>query len=90
VKKIDRTGQRFGKLLVLKEDKGSFWICQCDCGNIVSKRIWLGHIKSCGCLKSPKKIDYDQRVRERLLFNCIKKENGCWEWKLFCDKAGYA
>lgn len=41
-KKIDLTGQRFGKLLVLEEaerpanikKKHIFWKCQCDCGNI--------------------------------------------------------
>jgi len=90
LKKINRTGQRYGKLLVLKEDKGSFWICQCDCGNIVSKKLWGNHIKSCGCLKSPKKENYDERVKNRLLKNCTKNENGCWEWNLFCGSDGYA
>ena len=41
-KKIDITGQRFGKLLVIKEaerpatshNKHIYWECQCDCGNI--------------------------------------------------------
>lgn len=90
MKKINRTGQRFGKLLVLKEDKGSFWICKCDCGNIVSKKLCGNHVKSCGCLKSPEKKSYDERVKNRLLKNCTKNENGCWEWNLFCDTAGYA
>lgn len=39
---IDLTGQRFGKLTVLKRDYskkgGTYWICQCDCGNIISTR----------------------------------------------------
>ena len=42
---VDLTGQRFGKLLVLHRDtekqsgpgKHIYWICQCDCGKIVSK-----------------------------------------------------
>ena len=41
---IDLTGQRFGKLTVLKYDEssacseqGTRWICKCDCGNIVSR-----------------------------------------------------
>lgn len=41
---IDLTGQRFGKLTVLKFDETSAepgmltrWICKCDCGNIVSR-----------------------------------------------------
>lgn len=60
MRKIDLTGQKFNKLLVLEEDllnkdnKGAKWICQCDCGNKVSvKGIFLrnGHTQSCGCLK---------------------------------------
>jgi hypothetical protein len=38
-KKIDLTGMKFGKLLVLKElpekrGKNIVWLCQCDCGRI--------------------------------------------------------
>lgn len=63
-KKNDLTGQRFGKLLVLKEDKKhimpsggyvSKWLCQCDCSNVVSV---MGcaltrnnkPTRSCGCV----------------------------------------
>ena len=42
-KVLDLSGRKFGKLLVVKKDsktnqKHPYWICQCDCGNIVSKR----------------------------------------------------
>ena len=55
----DLTGMKFGRLTVLKIDEGrsgrkTFWICQCDCGNIKSVRsdsLQSGRIKSCGCLK---------------------------------------
>lgn len=59
-KKIDLTGQRFGKLTVLKEaekrnDHGSVcWICRCDCGNQVtvsSDNLRRNHTQSCGCKK---------------------------------------
>lgn len=53
--------QRFDKLLVLDIDSelsgkgnGSFWICQCDCGNIKSipySSLINGCSHSCGCLK---------------------------------------
>lgn len=55
---IDETGKRYGKLLVLKMDverssRGLIkWICQCDCGNIVSiPGVYLrnGNTQSCGC-----------------------------------------
>lgn len=54
----DLTGQKFGKLTVLKktnkrEDGGRIvWKCKCDCGNIVeisSKRLRNGINVSCGC-----------------------------------------
>lgn len=57
---IDITGQRFGKLVVLKvtekHDKWGaiFWKCQCDCGNITfvqAKSLRAGLSKSCGCLR---------------------------------------
>ena len=56
---INLTNQRFGKLLVLYKDTSvnkecAYWICRCDCGNIISvSSIHLRNgQKSCGCLKS--------------------------------------
>lgn len=53
----DLTGQRFGKLLVLKraEEIGRNWICKCDCGNtciVNAKLLKNKHTQSCGCLGS--------------------------------------
>lgn len=54
----DLTGKRFGMLTVLGiDDRGTrktYWMCQCDCGNVKSVRsdsLQNGAIKSCGCLK---------------------------------------
>ena len=55
----DLTGQKFGRLTVLERDysrkgKNSYWICQCDCGNITSVsrcNLRNGSVQSCGCLK---------------------------------------
>ncbi len=57
--KIDLTGQRFGKLEVLKEggrdSRGEIlWHCQCDCGFTTSVRgysLRKNLTKSCGCLE---------------------------------------
>lgn len=60
---IDLTGQRFGRLTVLrkankKERKSNnccYWICKCDCGNetvVYSRALRDGRTKSCGCLRS--------------------------------------
>ena len=55
-KRVDLTGQRYGKLAVLApaENVGgrTAWLCRCDCGReAVVKTVHLrsGHTKSCGC-----------------------------------------
>lgn len=57
--KRDLTGQRFGRWLVLKRDdsktKYPYWICQCDCGKVVSvygSSLTGGKSLSCGCRSS--------------------------------------
>ena len=57
-------GQRFGRLVVLKDSKkrdwGSvIWLCCCDCGNFTEVRadsLKKGVTKSCGCLQKEKAI----------------------------------
>lgn len=58
---IDLTGQRFGRLTVLrvadKRGKNHRWECQCDCGNVVtpfSGALKAGNSQSCGCLRAEK------------------------------------
>lgn len=54
----DLTGRKFGLLTVVglkdTDTRKTYWICQCDCGNIKDVRsdsLLSGAIKSCGCLK---------------------------------------
>ena len=59
---IDLTGQRFGRLTVLRR-AGTYksfdhqiptWLCRCDCGNyavIKGNALKIGATKSCGCLR---------------------------------------
>lgn len=60
--KIDLIGQRFGKLVVLEylgtkvysKKKKGFWLCKCDCGNVVEQftsNLRYSEVKSCGCLQ---------------------------------------
>ena len=59
---INLIGKRFGKLVVIEQDKQShkdgfaYWICRCDCGNITkpirSASLKDGRTKSCGCINS--------------------------------------
>lgn len=58
-KKVDLTGQRFGRLTVLKDsgnrlDRKVVWLCMCDCGQetlVRSTRLRKGTTRSCGCLR---------------------------------------
>ena len=64
--KIDLTGQRFGRLVVVREygrakDGQVTWLCKCDCGGEVVVRgdhLRNEHTRSCGCLSR-------ELVRER-------------------------
>ena len=50
-----KIGQKFGLLTVLKRSKehNKRWICQCECGNVVTIRIRPDRdTNSCGCLKN--------------------------------------
>ena len=55
-KKLELTGQRYGRLVVLRQaeniGKRTAWLCRCDCGNEVvvrTDRLRSGHTTSCGC-----------------------------------------
>lgn len=56
-RKKDLTGQRFGKLTVIKEaytkNYQVYWECLCDCGNVCfvpTQRLTTGTTRSCGCI----------------------------------------
>jgi len=56
-RRIDRTGQRYGRLAALSfagvRCGRSYYLCQCDCGNTKEVRatnLATGNTKSCGCL----------------------------------------
>ena len=57
-RRVDRTGQRFGKLVIVEmlydyNDTGKTYVkCLCDCGNvkiIAMNNVINGHTTSCGC-----------------------------------------
>lgn len=56
---IDMTGERFGRLVVVRRAEtahgGSFWFCRCDCGR--ERKVYRGNLRrgftqSCGCLRN--------------------------------------
>ncbi len=63
--KIDITGQRFGRLVVLSKERiskfvsGIIWKCLCDCGNTcfaTDRHLRQGCAESCGCLQEAGKF----------------------------------
>jgi len=56
--RVDMTGQRFGRLLVIEyagslDRGGSKWLCRCDCGTAIIRpreTLKLGRTLSCGCI----------------------------------------
>lgn len=58
-KRIDITGQVFGKLTVISfygvKNKRTYWNCKCSCGKeLIAESYCLrhGHTKSCGCYRT--------------------------------------
>lgn len=62
-KKLDLTGQKFGRWTVVNEvndqRKGTYWKCLCECGNtsvVSGSLLTIGKSQSCGCLTVENKI----------------------------------
>lgn len=59
--RIDLTGKRFGRLVVLEYKGNLKWLCKCDCGNekvVTGQSLRRGTTLSCGCYckdRHPKK-----------------------------------
>ena len=85
-------GKIFGKLKIIDQIKGKKSICQCECGKIkiiATGNLIFGHTKSCGCLSSINRFEYDEDMKKKLLSHIDIKENGCWEWNRSRHKQGY-
>lgn len=69
--KLDLTGQRYGKLVVLRpvgKNKfgGSMWLCRCDCGTekaVSLNALRNGYTKSCGCLERENRKAFGTRSK---------------------------
>ncbi|MCK4528218.1 hypothetical protein KAW18_12675 [candidate division WOR-3 bacterium] len=72
-KRLDLTGQRFTRLLVIEfayvKNQATYWRCLCDCGNtvIVCCVNLKGSTKSCGCLRKEKHSKERRRVTSESL-----------------------
>lgn len=104
---IDTTsqiGKKYGRLTVIERDMskpighgcGSYWICQCDCGNKTSvnlSQLTSGKTKSCGCLRSELRIEKNTKDLTNQRFGMVvAKENtqqlsnhSSYIWRCECD-----
>lgn len=62
MRRIDLTGDRFGRLVALHRDYGNprKWFCLCDCGEMKSfdrGNLRSGATRSCGCLSAELALD---------------------------------
>jgi len=81
-KKIDLTGRRFGRLVVI-EDSGERtkngrikWLCECDCGNFTksdSQALRSRESKSCGCIQKEKAF-INQKTMNKKYQESYRKE----------------
>lgn len=70
-RKIDLTGQTFGRLLVIgevgKNKAGHYmWNCKCECGKskvVNSYHLRSGAIKSCGCLRVDRNVAFNKATK---------------------------
>ena len=86
-KKLDLTGQRYGKLTVLRpaENIGACtaWVCRCDCGQetvVRTDNLRHGRTKSCGCQRGTNPLRFGTALAEevhveRIKTECVKKNN---------------
>jgi hypothetical protein len=67
MKVLDLTGERFGKLTVLKRagvlysNKQKAWLCACDCGAttvVCTNSLRIGKTVSCGCFRKTRAITH--------------------------------
>lgn len=79
---IDITGQKFGKLIVLKKTnkrnkkKEILWECKCDCGNFkLSTYRYLKnrHTTSCGCVQQANKKIFGELIKKQEVREKISK-----------------
>lgn len=91
----DFSGQRFGRLLVVKEagksKHGYIWKCKCDCGKeteILGASLVAGISRSCGCLQKEKVSKANLKDLTGKTFGYIKVieyvDNSYWIGKCKC------
>ena len=90
LKKVDITGQRFGKLIAIKRIEGSNWLCRCDCGNeCVRKTGALTSGNSTGCGKCRAKDFTNMICGDYKVLHRVSGKNTDVYWQCKCEKCGH-
>ena len=97
-KKVDMIGRRFGRLLIISEDKRDrqgiiYYKCRCDCGNekiIKGTSIRAGITKSCGCYNRDIITKNDPKYKTKLysVYHSIKERCNNSKDKAFHNYGG--
>ena len=89
-KKDELTGQKFGRLLVIREGERvggrTAWYCKCDCGNpdlylVIAQSLKNARTRSCGCIKKEQdreraKDHSGTRIKNYVV---LKRCDGYWD-----------
>jgi hypothetical protein len=84
--------KKFGNLLVIESLKNKKSLCLCNCGNkktFLNGNLISGNAKSCGCLQSINRGNYDEEAKLRFMENIKISLSGCWEWTKSKHRQGY-
>ena len=94
--KID-SGTKFNHLTVLEKDnsknKGNtYYLCKCDCGNVVSVNSWMlrnNKTKSCGCLRKKQSARFQdltgQKFGKLTVLSKAQNKNNRTKWLCKCE-----
>lgn len=91
--RIDDIGKKFGRLTVIgrkRENKKTYYLCKCDCGNekwIRADHIRKGITKSCGCLQYKRESLVGKRFGRLVVTELCNEraKNGERRFKCVCD-----
>lgn len=91
--RIEEVGNRYGKLLVVKDAGkkwgGVLWECKCDCGNVVyvtGENLRHRGVTNCGCSRNYyKKTEIGKKYGKLLVIRDVGRKRGEILWECKCD-----
>lgn len=98
--RINRVGNKYGRLTVLEYAENGKYLCKCDCGNTIiveTSNLTSGNTQSCGCLQRDRTSEASfislvgQRFGKLVVIQRVKNNRHnhvCYECK--CDCGGTA